>query len=364
MNISIPRGRRDCEYRVALVPAGVRLLTQAGHKCFIEHNAGVGSGFSDYDYQQVGGQIVYSGEEAYGRADLVLTISCPTLEEFNWMIEGQIVMGFLSLAAVGQEKIGILLDKKIIAIGYEIIQENDGRLPVLQPASQVVGRMIPQIAATLAQNNFGGKGILLSGVPGVPPAEVIILGGGTVGTAAARTFLGMGATVYVLDRNLNRLQELDTHFGGGLITMVSHDFNVEKVCHFADVLVGAVLIPGARTPILVTREMVRSMRPQSVIMDISIDQGGCVETSRPTTHSNPTYVEEGVTHYCVPNMTSVLGRTATHAINNAAWPFIEKIAATGLEQAITKDPILARGIYTHRGEIVHPVLRMVFESRR
>jgi len=363
MNISIPRGRRDCEYRVGLVPAGVRLLTQADHNLIVEHNAGVGSGFSDYDYQQVGGQIVYSGEEAYGRADLVLTISCPTLEEFKWMSEGQIVMGFLSLVAVGQEKISILLDRKITAIGYEIIQENDGRLPVLQPASQVAGRMIPQIAATLAQNNFGGKGILLSGLPGVPPAEVIILGGGTVGTAAARTFLGMGATVYVLDRNLNRLQELDALFDGRLITMVSHHFNVEKVCHFADVLVGAVLIPGARTPIVVTREMVRSMRPQSVIMDISIDQGGCVETSRPTTHSNPTYVEQGITHYCVPNMTSVLGRTATHAIINAAWPFIGNIAATGLEQAIAQDPVLARGIYTHQGVIVHPVLRTVVESR-
>jgi alanine dehydrogenase len=273
-------------------------------------------------------------------------------------------MGFLSLAAADPEHVTTLLERKITAIGYEIIQEDDGHLPVLMPASQAAGRMVPQVAAMLLQNNYGGKGILLGGVPGVAPAEVIILGAGTVGTAAARTFLGSGATVYVLDKDLRRLQELDEHFRGRVITMVSHDFNIAKMCKFADVVVGAVLVPGARTPILVTRELVRSMRPRSIIMDISIDQGGCFETSRPTTHTNPTFIEEGIIHYCVPNMTSVLGRTATHAMNNAFWPYVQKIASQGLDKAVAQDTSLARGIYTTSGEIVNPELKAVFESRR
>jgi len=205
MNICIPRERRDCEYRVGLTPAGVQLLTRAGHTCYIEHDAGVGSGFSDFDYQQAGGQIVYSGEEIYGRADLLLKVGRPVEEEFAWMRPGQTIMGFLHLAAGRSEKIQWLLEKNITAIGYEVIQEDDGSLPVLAPLSQAGGRMTPQIAATLCQNNYGGKGILLGGVPGVPPAEVVILGGGTSGTAAARIFLGMGATVYILDRDLERL---------------------------------------------------------------------------------------------------------------------------------------------------------------
>ncbi len=362
MNIGIPRERRDSEWRVGLTPAGVRLLTEAGHTCFIEHNAGLGSGFLDYDYQQAGGQIVYSGEEVYGRADLLLKVARPTVEEFGWMREGQIVMGFLHLAAGRREKIETLLQKRITAIAYETIQDDEGRLPVLTPISQVAGRMIPHVAGTLLQNNYGGKGILLGGVPGVAPADVVILGGGTVGTYAARAFLGLGASVHVLDRNLERLQYLDTLFKGRVTTMVSHTFNIERVVRFADVLVGAVLVPGARAPILVTREMVRSMRPRSVIMDISIDQGGCVETSRPTTHSNPTFEEEGVIHYCVPNMTGVLGRTATHALNNASWPHVRLITELGLEKALEADPALARGVNTRDGEIVHPVLRAAYEA--
>ena len=224
--------------------------------------------------------------------------------------------------------------------------------------------MVPQVAAALSQNNYGGKGILLGGVPGVPPAEVIILGGGTAGTAAARNLLGMGASVYVLSRDLAHLRNLDKHFGGKIITMVSHSFNIKKVCRFADVLVGAVQEPGIRAPILVSREMVKSMRPRSVIIDLSIDQGGCIETSRPTTHSNPTYIEEDIIHYCVPNMTGVLGRTATHAMNNASWPFVRQIAELGLEKAISTNSALERGLYTHEGDIVQPKLRAALEGRR
>jgi len=363
MNICIPKERRDSEYRVGLTPAAVRLLHDAGHTCYVEHEAGLGSGFSDYDYQQAGGQIVYSGEEIYGRADFLVKVARPTQIEFDWMRDGQIIAGFLHLAAGQSQKIEMLLEKKITAIGMEIIQDEDGTLPVMTPVSQVGGRMVPQIAATLTQNNFGGKGILLGGVPGVPPAEVVILGGGTAGNAAARNFLGLGAAVYVLDRNLEVLRDIDRRFNGRAVTMVSHPFNIARVCRFADVLVGAVLIPGARAPIIVTRDMVKSMRPRSVIIDLSIDQGGCLETSRPTTHSNPTYIEEDVVHYCVPNMTGVLGRTATHALNNASWPFVRLIAEIGLENALEMKPSLKKGLFTHQGEILHETLQDSLEGR-
>lgn len=364
MNICIPKERRDSEYRVGLTPAGVQLLTQAGHTCFFEHGAGVGSGFSDYSYQKVGAQIVYSGEEVYGRAELLLKVARPTAQEFNWMRADSIIMGFLHLAAGRSSTADLLVNKRITAIGYEIIQDDQGNLPVLIPLSQLGGRMVPQVASALAQNNYGGKGILLGGVPGVPPAEVVIIGGGTAGREAARNFIGMGASVYVLDRDLTKLRVLDHHFQGKFITMVSHEFNLEKVCKFADVIVGAVLVPGQRTPVVLSREMVRSMRSRSIVIDLSIDQGGCIETSHPTTHSNPTFVEENVLHYCIPNMTGVLGRTATHAMNNASWPFIKLIADTGLEVALETNAALKRGIYTNKGEIVHSYLRDSLAGRR
>jgi alanine dehydrogenase len=364
MNICIPKERRDSEYRVGLTPAGVQLLCQAGHTCFVEHDAGVGSGFIDYDYQKVGGQIVYSGEEIYGRADLLLKVSRPTVDEFSWIRENSTVMGFLHLAAGSTEKADVLVDRNITAIGYEIIQEDNGELPVLIPLSQLGGRMVPQVASTLAQNNYGGKGILLGGVPGVPPAEVVIIGGGTAGRAAARSFIGMGAAVYILDHDLAKLRVLDHHFQGQFVTMVSHEFNLEKVCKFADVIVGAVLVPGARTPIVLTRHMLKSMRPRSIVIDLSIDQGGCIETSRPTTHSNSTYLEENILHYCVPNMTGVLGRTATHAMNNASWPFVRLIAESGIKKALETNNALRRGVYTYQGEIVHSYLRDSLLGRR
>jgi len=220
----------------------------------------------------------------------------------------------------------------------------------------VAGRMLVQVAATLSQNDKGGKGILLGGVPGVPPAEVVIIGAGTLGADAARAFLGIGAAVYLLDRDLQRLQTVDTMLNGRAITMVSHEFNVRKAVKFADVLIGAVLIPGQRAPILVTREMVQSMKPRSVIIDMSIDQGGCVETSRPTTHKAPTFVEEGVIHCGIPNFPSVVARTATHAFNNAAWPYIQAVTRLGIDAALDTIPALARGVNTRRGEIVNPAL--------
>lgn len=363
MNICIPLERRESDYRVALTPAGLKLLTQSGHTCYVEHNAGVGSGFTDYDYEQAGASIAYHGEEVFGRADLLLKVSRPTAQEFEWLRENSIIAGFLHLATASPAKINLLQEKEVTAIGWEIIQDEDGSLPVLHPVSQVAGRMIPQVAATLAQNNWGGKGVLLGGVPGVPPAEVAIIGAGTVGSEAARSFLGLGATVYVLDHDLNRLQLLDKHLEGRIVTMVSYDFNLEKVCRFADIIVGAVLVPGTRSPVIISHEMVESMRPRSIILDISIDQGGCVATSRPTTHTNPTFIEADVIHYCVPNMTGVLGRTATHALNNATWPFIRRIAELGLDEAIRRSPALERGVYTRLGELIHPALKNAMLNR-
>lgn len=362
MNIGVPRERRTMEHRVGLTPAGIELLTREGHTCHVEREAGLGAGFSDYDYERAGARIVYTPDEVFGRADLLLKVTRPTDEEMDWVLEGQILAGFLHLASARRVKITMMLEKKVTAIAYELIQNADGSLPVLKPMSQVGGRMIAQVGATLLQNNFGGKGVLVGGVPGVPPAEVVIIGAGTAGTQAARTFVGMGASVYMLDKDLERLQEIDRLFKGRVITMVSHTFNIAKVVRFADILVGAVLVPGERAPILVTREMVRSMRPRSVIIDISIDQGGCVETSRPTTHASPTYLEEGVLHYCVPNMSGVIARTATHAFNNAAWPHIQHIVGLGLDEALREDPALARSVATRDGEIINQALKAVYES--
>jgi len=358
MDIGVPKEQRADEYRVGLTPAGVELLTHSGHACYVEKDAGRGAGFSDLDYEHVGGRIVYSAQELYGRSGLVLKVGRPTAEEVDMLREGCTLMGFLHLAVSRREKVQMLLDKKITAIAYELMQDDHGMLPVQVPLSQAAGRMAPQIAATMLQNHHGGKGILLGGVPGVPPAEVVIIGAGTFGTAAAHAFLREGASVYVLDHDLARLQYLDEMHGmaGRLVTMVSHPFNIRKAVKFADVLVGAVLVPGTRSPIVVTRDMVQSMKPRSIILDISIDQGGCVETSRPTTHRDPTFVEEDIIHYCVPNMTSVVARTATHAFNNAAWPFIQEIALVGLETALKVSSPLQRGVATLGGRIVNPLL--------
>jgi alanine dehydrogenase len=325
----------------------------------VERDAGQGSGFEDELYREAGAQIVYSVEEVYGRSQLILSVSRPLIPEFELLQEGHILCGFLHLAVSHPAKIEIMLQRKVTAIGYETIQTEDGHLPVLTAASQIAGRMIATTAAQLLQNDQGGHGILLGGVPGVPAANVVILGAGIVGTNAAKVFEAMGANLYILDTDLRKLQILEDR-GFKAHTIVAHDFNIAKAVKRADVLVGAVLIPGARAPHVVTREMVRTMRPRSVIMDVSIDQGGCVETSRPTSYQNPTYIEEGVIHYCVPNMTGVIARTTTHAFNNAAWPYILQITQKGLERALAEDPALRHGLNIHNGEIVHPALR---ESR-
>jgi alanine dehydrogenase len=353
MNIGVPRETRQDEYRVGMTPAGVELLTAAGHVCLVERDAGRGAGFADQEYQRAGARVVYSPEEVFGRADLVVKVERPTAGEVELLRDGCMLMGFMHLAVSQKQRIQTLLDRRITVIAYETIQSDDGSLPVLSPLSQAAGRMVPEIAATLLQNHRGGKGILLGGVPGVPPAEVVIIGGGTFGVAATRGFLGTGASVYVLDRDLARLQRMDDtcRAGGRLVTMVSHAHNIRKVMAFADVVVGAVLVAGERAPIVITRDLVRSMKPRSIILDISIDQGGCVETSRPTTHRDPTFIEEDVLHYCVPNMTSVVARTATHALSNVALPFILEIAGAGLDVALSRMPSLKRGVAMHKGNV-------------
>jgi len=352
VNIGIPKEIRPFEFRVGLSPAGVEILTQKQNQVYVEHEAGVGAGFSDQEFERAGARIAYSAEEVFMRADLLLKVARPLKEELEWMRPHTTVLGLLHLASSREDKVDLLLEKKITSIAYEQIEAADGSLPVLRPFSQIGGRMTASIAARLLQNNWGGKGILLGSIPGVPPAEVLILGGGVVGQYAAEAFLGLGAHVTVIDKDVNVLQRIHERFPN-VVTMISTKRNIEKTTAFADVVVGAVLISGERTPLLITRDMMRAMKPRSVFIDVSIDQGGCSETSRPTTHELPTYVDEGVLHYCVPNMPGVVARTATHAFVNSAMPYIEEIASLSVDEALKRDPALARAVNTHRGELVH-----------
>jgi alanine dehydrogenase len=352
MNIGIPKERRPFEFRVGLPPGGAELLTQHGHQVYVEHEAGLGAGFEDHEFEAAGARIAYSYEEVFGRADLLLKVSRPLKEELDWLRPGSAVAGLLHLSSARRDKVDVLLEKKITSIAYEEIQERDGSRPVLRPLSQIGGAMAAQIAARLLQNNWGGKGILMGGVPGVPPAEVLVIGAGVVGTYATEMFLGMGAHVTVIDQDLSALQRVwDRH--PCIVTMSSTRRNLERATAFADVVVGAVFAPGQRAPIVVTREMVRAMKPRSVIMDVSIDQGGCVETSRPTSHEHPVFVEEGILHYCVPNMPGAVARTATYAFVNSAMPYIEKLANLGVDGAIRADPAIEKAVATHNGELVH-----------
>lgn len=352
MNIGIPKERRPFEFRVGLSPAGVEILCHRGHRVFVEQEAGVGAGFSDHEYEQAGAQVVYSSNEVFERAELVLKIGRPMLDELVGIKPGATLMGLLHLASAPREQMEFLLRNKISAVAYEQIRLYDGSLPVLRPFSQIGGQMSAQIAARLLQNNCGGNGILLGGIAGVPPAEVVIIGAGTVGTHATRAFLGLGAHITVLDRDVSALQHLYDRFPH-IVTMVSTRRNVERACSYANVVIGAVLVPGERTPVMVTHAMIAKMKPRSVIIDLSIDQGGCFETSRPTTHDDPTFVETGVTHYCVPNIPGVVARTATHAFVNAALPYIMEVANLGIEKAVDHDPSIERALNTHNGHQLH-----------
>lgn len=355
MDIGVPRQKRPFDYRVGLTPMGVKILTEKRHRCYVESGAGQGSGFDDERYREAGAQIVYSTEEVYGRSDMILSVSRPLPQEFELLRDRQILVGFLHLAVSHPRKIDLMLQRKSTAIAYETIQDDQGNMPVLYPVSQIAGRMVAHIAADLLQNHQGGHGLLLGGVPGVPPARVVIVGAGNVGRNAAQMFRGMGADLTVLDTDLRKLQALEDDCPS-IRTMVAYDFNLERAIREADVLVGAILVPGARTPHVISRDMVRSMKPRAVVIDVAIDQGGCIETSRPTTYQNPTYIEEDVIHYCVPNMTGVVARTTTHAFLNAAWPYILEIADKGLDAALAANASLRRGLNVHEGAIIHPAL--------
>lgn len=350
MNIGIPKERRPFEFRVGLTPAMVKLLTGQSHKVYVEHEAGLGAGFTDQDYEQSGARIVYSSHEVFGRADLLLKVARPLAEELEWLRPGVTIAGLLHLASARQDKINVMEEKQITAIAYEQIILPDGSVPVRRPLSQIGGRLAAQIGALLLQNNSGGKGILLGGIAGVPPAEVVIIGAGVAGTCSAKAFFGMGAHITVLDTDLEALERIYNELPG-VATLISNERTIARSCAYADVVAAAIFNPGERPPIVVTREMVRSMKPRSIIMDISIDEGGCVETSRPTTHEHPYYIEEGVIHYCVPNIPSVVARTSTYAFLNAAFPFILEMANKGVEQAVADNSAIEHAAAVLHGEM-------------
>ena len=350
MNICVPKERRTFEFRVGLTPGVVQMLTKESHTCYVEHNAGIGAGFSDQEYEHAGARIVYTPHEVFGRADLLCKVARPTYEELEWLRPEITIMGLLHLFSSRQDKIDIMQEKKITTISYEQIQLPDGTQPVRKPLSQIGGRLVAQIGAHLLQNDAGGKGILLGGMGGVPPAEAVIIGAGTSGTAATRSLLGVGAHVTVLDTNLDALQSIHESFPG-VATMVSNPRNIAKATSYADIVAACILVPGERPPIVITREMLRGMKPRSLIMDVSIDEGGCVETSRPTTHEHPTFIEEGITHYCVPNMGSAVARTSTYAFLNAAFPYIMEIAEKGSEAAIEENPAIKTAALIYKGKL-------------
>jgi alanine dehydrogenase len=352
MLIGVPREVKINENRVGLVPGSVRELVQHGHRVVVERGAGAGIGFSDEAYGNVGGELAETAHEIFEHAEMIVKVKEPQPRECAMLREGQILFTYLHLAA-DKELTQALIRSRAICIAYETVTDPRHGLPLLAPMSEVAGRMSVQVAAHCLETQQGGGGILLGGVPGVPAAKVVILGGGVSGTNAARMAMGMEAHVTVIDRSLHRLNELDMQFGARLHTLFSTAENIERSVIDADAVIGAVLIPGAAAPKLVTREMVRQMRPGSVMVDIAIDQGGCFETSRPTSHAQPTYVEHDVVHYCVTNMPGAVARTSTFALNNATLPFVMALAEKGWVKALKDDEHLRNGLNVCRGEVTY-----------
>lgn len=352
MLIGVPKEIKDHEARVGLVPSSVQELIQHGHTVIVEQNAGNGIGITDDDYSDVGATIIATAEEIFATAEMVIKVKEPQASECKMMRPGQILFTYLHLAA-DKEQANLLQKSGCVAIAYETVTNVHGQLPLLSPMSEVAGRMSIQAGAHCLEKRQGGKGVLLGGVPGVAAAHVVVIGGGVVGTNAIRMAMGMEARVTVIDKSLNRLKELDLQFGSKLNTIYSNDFNIEKYTKLADLVVGAVLIPGRSAPKLVTQAMVKEMVPGSVIVDVAIDQGGCIETAKPTSHSEPTYELHGVIHYCVTNMPGAVPRTATLALNNVTLPYILDIANKGYQQAMLDDVHLARGLNVIDGKIAH-----------
>ena len=359
MLIGVPKEVKSHEYRVGLVPGSVRELVHHGHRVLVESGAGAGIGFDDRAYEAAGGEIAPHAEEVFGAAGLIVKVKEPQPAEVRMLRNGQVVFTYFHLAADRQLTEG-LMRSGAVAIAYETVTDARGGLPLLAPMSEVAGRMAVQVGAHCLEKEQGGLGVLLGGVPGVAAAKVVILGGGVSGTNAARVAMGMEAHVTVIDRSLARLYELDLQFGSQLHTLFATVENIEREVAAADLLICAVLVPGAAAPKLVSREMVRRMKPGSVIVDISIDQGGCCETSRPTTHANPTYVEAGVVHYCVTNMPGAVARTSAVALNNATLPFVLAIAGKGWRGALSDDPHLHHGLNVCRGQVTHAAVAHEF----
>jgi alanine dehydrogenase len=352
VKVGVPKEIKAHEYRVGLTPAGVRELVQHGHTVIVERNAGTGIGSDDEAYRSAGAAIAGTAAEVFEAAEMIVKVKEPQPAEIALLRRGQILFTYLHLAADKAQTEG-LLKSRATCVAYETVTDRVGSLPLLAPMSEVAGRMSVQVGAHCLEREQGGAGILLGGVPGVPPAKVVVLGGGVSGTNAARMAVGLEASVTIIDKSLPRLKELDLQFGPRATTLFATTAAIEQAVLAADLVIGAVLVPGAAAPKLVTRAMVQRMRPGSVLVDIAIDQGGCFETSRPTTHSNPTYVDEGVVHYCVTNMPGAVARTSTYALTNATLPFVLALAGKGWRQAMMDDPHLAEGLNIDAGRVTH-----------
>ena len=352
MIVGLPKEIKDNEYRVGLTPAGVRALTDAGHRVVVQQTAGEGSGFEDSIYIRAGARMLDSADKVWGEAEMIVKVKEPIEPEYPRMREGQLLFTYLHLAP-DKELTQQLLERKVTGIAYETITDRRGGLPLLTPMSEVAGRMAIQVGAHYLEKMSGGRGILLGGVPGVPAARVVIIGGGVVGTNAAKMAVGMGAHVTIIDSNLDRLRELDDIFLSKISTLASSAYMIHDAVSQADLIVGAVLVPGASAPRLVTRSMLRDVPNGAVIVDVAVDQGGCIETTHPTTHSDPTYYVEGVLHYCVANMPGAVPRTSTFALTNATLPYAMKLASRGFLEAISSDPGLKAGVNTYAGRCTY-----------
>lgn len=359
MIIGVLKEIKEGENRVALTPAGAHTLVTDGHRVLVEKGAGKGSGIIDEEYTREGAEIV-SCSHVYGNAELIVKVKEPLETEWQYFQEGQILFTYLHLAS-SKTLTRALLNTGIIGVAYETVQDKDGRLPLLVPMSEVAGRMSVQMAMRFLESDYGGRGILLSGVPGVPPAELVVLGCGIVGLNASKIAIGLGAHVTILDVNHDRLKYIDEILHGNVTTVYSNPYTVGRAVSYADVLIGAVLVPGARAPVVVTEKMVSQMKPGSVIVDVSVDQGGSVETTRPTTHAQPTYTLYGVIHCGVPNIPAAVPRTSTYALTNATLPYIRSIARKGLREAAKEDASVAMGINLVRGTLTHPAVAGSFE---
>jgi alanine dehydrogenase len=360
MIIGVPKEIKNHEYRVGLTPASVRELVSLGHEVIIESEAGSGVCFNNQSYQQAGAQIIPTAAEVFSTAELLIKVKEPQPNECKMLRPDQVLFTYLHLAPDIQQAQG-LIKSKCIAIAYETVTDKWGGLPLLAPMSEVAGRMSIQVGAAMLEKSHGGAGILLGGVPGVEPAKVIILGGGVVGTNAARIALGMGAEVTIVDKNVRRLNELDRDFSGHLKTVFPTFETVERLVTHADLVVGAVLVVGAAAPRLVTREMLKKMHPGSVLVDVAIDQGGCFETSRPTTHAQPSYIIDNIVHYCVTNMPGAVARTSTIALNNATLPFILALSQKGYRQALLEDKHLLNGLNVCKGKVTYSAVAQALD---